>query len=334
MLFLNVFFKTLGLLIGITTFLILINLFFYYAFSENDDYSFKSGDIDSNNIIVTLSLNGPIINSPNQSFFGGLVNYIEPEDVKKQLEKLKKLNVKILILKINSPGGTVTASSSLENIIKKFKLQSDTKIYFYTEEILTSGGYWVATAGDKIFANYGAIIGSIGVSGPSWYYYDNPTSISTSVLGQKIETENGIQIFDQNSGNSKDLYNPFRKPTEKELNHLQNIVKEIYDDFILKVSKSRKIKINYIKNQIGALIYTGKQAKDNFLIDEVIGFDELLENIVVNENLENYKILEYNFKNNFLNKYFESVFNLDNNFICKKINANFVSILPLFSNNC
>ena len=63
-------------------------------------------------------------------------------------------------------------------------------------------------SGDKIYANYGSIIGSIGVSGPSWYYYDKPKSISTGILGQKIETENGIYIFDQNAGNSKDLFNP------------------------------------------------------------------------------------------------------------------------------
>ena len=76
----------------------------------------------------------------------------------------------ILIIKINSPGGTVTATASLEKIINDFKKENKIEIYFYSDEILASGGYWVATSGDKIYANYGSIIGSIGVKGPDWFF--------------------------------------------------------------------------------------------------------------------------------------------------------------------
>ena len=239
-----------------------------------------------------------------------------------------------MIININSPGGTVTAVASLEAIISEFKQETETEVYFYSNEILASGGYWIATSGSKIFANYGSIIGSIGVSGPSWYYFDKPMSISTGLLGKEIQTKNGIYIFDQNAGPSKDLYNPFRKPTTKELDHLQNIVLEIYNDFIIKVSESRKIEIDVIKNDIGALIFTSKQAKENFLIDDVIDYNNLIKKIIKENNYSNYQILRIKIKQGFLEKYLESYIVINSNIICNKLNFNFVSILPLYLKNC
>ena len=58
-----------------------------------------------------------------------------------------------------------------------------------------SGGCWAALASDKIYAGYGAIIGSIGVRGPDWSYYDNPVSISTGILGKSVETKGGIKKY-------------------------------------------------------------------------------------------------------------------------------------------
>ena len=66
---------------------------------------------------------------------------------------------------------------------------------------------------------------------------------------------------------------------------MQLIVDEIYDDFLNKVSKSRKIDNEYIKNNVGALIYSSKQAKENFLIDDVINYDELINYIINKINL-------------------------------------------------
>ena len=334
MAFLNIFFKTLGFLIGITTFLILINIFLFLAPNDNGRFKFIEGDRESNNVIATLELSGPIINNLDNSLIGNIVEFIDPDLVREYLIGLEKLNPKVLIIKINSPGGTVAASATLEKIISNFKKQTEAEIYFHSNEILASGGYWVATSGDKIFANYGSIIGSIGVSGPSWYYYDEPTSISAGIFGQKIETRKGIKIFDQNAGNSKDLYNPFRKPTQSELIHLQNIVKKIYNDFINKVSKSRKIEINVLKNEIGALIYTGNQAKEKFLIDGVLDYNELIKKIIKLKKFEDYKILDMKVNDNFINKYLSNYFKINNSFVCNKLNINFVSVLPLFINNC
>ena len=332
--FFNTFLKTLGLLLGITTFIIFLNILVYAFTVDQEGFKFTKGDKESKNIIASLELNGPIISNFNESQLFKVTNYIEPKTVEKYLLNLEELKPSILIIKLNSPGGTVPATLSLEKIINKFKEKNKTEIYFYTSEILASGGYWVATSGNKIFANYGSIIGSIGVSGPSWYYYDNPKSISTGLLGQKIETENGIKIFNQTAGSSKDLYNPFRQPTKKEIKHLQNIVSEIYNLFIIKVSKSRKIEINILRDKIGALIYTGIQAKESFLVDDVLDYDDLITNILADKKFNNYKLVEMNFKNDFLSKYLSFFSNLNYQHVCNKLNSNFITIFPIFLKNC
>ena len=83
------------------------------------------------------------------------------------------------------------------------KKKQTLKYIFIQSEILASGGYWVATTADKIFASYGSIIGSIGVGGPSWYYYNTPLSVSSGIFGQSIETKKGIEVFNQNAGKVK-----------------------------------------------------------------------------------------------------------------------------------
>ena len=332
--FFNTFLKTIGILFGFSTFIIILSLFLTFLPKKNENFSFRDGDQESKNTIAVINLNGPIINNLTQNFVGNIINYINPDNVKKSLESLKDLKPNILIIRINSPGGTVTATAMLEKIINEFKNKSNSKIYFYSDEILASGGYWVSTSGDKIYTNYGSIIGSIGVSGPTWYYYNQPKSISNSIFGQTIETENGIEVFNQSAGISKDLFNPFRKPTNQEIYHLQSMVKEIYYDFIQKVSKSRKIEKNTLIEDIGALIFTSNQAKEKFLIDDVIDFDDLIDQIVKQENYKDFKIIQKNLEKNFITNYFSNFFYKKNTLICNKLNSNFSSIFPIFLNNC
>ena len=334
MAFINIFLKTLGFLIGSLTFLVILSLLI--SISSNEDSKFKviEGDPDSKNVIAEISLNGPIFNNYNQFLTSDFISYIDPNKVKEQLKILEKYNPKVVVFKINSPGGTVTATHNLENIIKKFKRKNKSEIYFYSDEILTSGAYWIATSGDKIFANYGAIIGSIGANGPSWYYYKTPRSISKGIFGQKIETIDEIEVYNQSAGNSKDLYNPFRKPTIEELNHLQSMVQEIYINFVNKVSKSRKIEKNILINEIGALIYTSNQAKDNFLIDNTFEYEELIEIILKENNFIDYKILKVEVQSNFINKYLSMYFNTNSNNFCEKINISFTTISPTFVEQC
>ena len=334
MAFFNTFLKTLGILLGFSSFIIILSVFLSILPNNDNDFSFKEGDRQSKNIIAVINLNGPIIKNLNENFIGNIIDYINPDNVKKSLENLEELTPKIVIIRINSPGGTVTATSTLEKIIREFKNKSNTKIYFYSDEILASGGYWVSTSGDKIYTNYGSIIGSIGVSGPTWYYYNRPKSISNNLFGQTIETEKGIEVFNQNAGISKDLFNPFRKPTNIELSHLESMVKEIYDEFIMKVSSSRKIERDNLINDIGALIFTANQAKKKFLVDDVINFEDLINQIVKEENYTDYRIIQKNLEKSLIKNFISNYFSKKNTLICNELNSNFSTIFPIFLNNC
>ena len=196
------------------------------------------------------------------------------------------------MVSINSPGGTVSASSELYDHFNEFKKKSNSKIYFHSSEILTSGGYWSSLAGEKIYANYGAIIGSIGVKGPDWIYFNEPKLISFGILGQTIEVKDEIKVYSTNAGKSKDLFNLFEKPTNEELSHLNIMVRKINNDFIQLVSKNRKIEKEIIKNEIGGLIFNSSQAKDHFLIDEEIGIEELVNLIIKENEFKNIRVLK------------------------------------------
>ena len=338
--FFSVFLRTLGFLSGVLIFLIIINIFLHFSNDlQKQHFVMTDGNEGSNNIIAKINLNGPIFNNNSNVFGNNLYDYIDPAKVKSYLEELKQLKINTLIININSPGGTVSATAELEQIIYKFKEDTNTKVYFFTKEILASGGYWVATTADKIFASYGSIIGSIGVSGPSWFYYNTPLNLSSGVFGQSIETKEGIEDFNQNAGEGKDLFNPFRRPKNDEIRHLQNIVDDVYSDFITKVSKSRKIEISVLKNDIGALIYNSNQAKNNFLVDEILNYEKLLELIIKENEFDNYKIYENKVDNsllgNLLAKYqIQPINEYSFKKICKNLETNISVIIPVYLKDC
>ncbi len=340
MLFLSVFFRTLGFLSALLIFLVIINILLFFS-NELSQKHFKiaEGDPSSNNIIANVNLSGPIISDNSKVLGNNLYDYINPTQVKSYLEELEKLNTNVLIININSPGGTVSATAELEQIIYEFKKSTDAKVYFYTKEILASGGYWIATAADKIFASYGSIIGSIGVSGPSWFYYNKPLSLGSGVFGQSIETKNGIEVFNQNAGEGKDLFNPFRRPKTDEIKHLQNIVDDVYNDFIQKVSKSRSIEISNIKNNIGALIYSSNQAKNKFLIDDILNYETLIKLIVKENKFEDYKIYENKISKSILANLLVKLQSKskDEHFFenfCRNLDTNINLIIPVYLKNC
>ena len=336
MAFLNVFSKTLGFLLGILVFIVIVNFLIKYIDNniENNTFNFRSGDQTSENVIGILNLNGVIISNYSNSIDINYHNFIYPSQVSKKLNEIQKLKPKVIIIKVNSPGGTVSASIEVFNIIKKFKSKQKIDIYVYSNEVLASGGYWIAMAADKIFAHYGALIGSIGVSGPSWIYYDKPISLSTGLLGSNIETENGIKIFSQNAGKSKDLYNPFRKPQDYEINHLNSIVNDIYFNFLEAVEQNRKLEKNYLIDEIGALIFNSNLAKENYLIDDVINLEELIKYIEKKYEFKNYKTYENPIKNSFFDRFLTFLNIKYSNNYCNVLKTNFTSILPNYIRSC
>ena len=270
--FFGTFFKVLAIFLAISSFIFLLGLTMNFLNSETErkNFTFLEGNQDSNNTIALINLKGPIISDPINFYnFGGFANIsaIYPSLIEEYLKELKRKNISGILVSIDSPGGSVSATHDLYNLFNDFNKEEQIPIYFHSKNLLASGAYWLALSGNKIFTNYGALIGSIGVKGPDWIYYNYPTSISSGILGYNIETKNGIEIFSNTAGKSKDLFNPFRPPTNEEIDHLQKMVNDIYNDFLTIVVSSRKIERDILKKKIGAKIYNSEKAYENNLID-------------------------------------------------------------------
>ena len=295
------FTKILGFLTAILIFIIIIGLIISLINRTNNNSSFTylRGDSTSTNKIAVLNINGPIISEPANFYrFAGMGNFdaIYPTLIESYLTDLQKEKVLGLIVSINSPGGSVSASHTIYNLFNQFKIKNNIPLYFYSTDMLTSGAYWVSLSANKIFTNYGALIGSIGVKGPDWIYYNSPTSLSTGLLGNAVESPKGIELFSNTAGISKDILNPFRQPSKKEISQLQSMVNNIYNDFVNLVSSNRKIEKNIVVNEIGAMIYNSKEAQKHYLIDGQKNINETIEVMAKELNLDNTNIISNNKK--------------------------------------
>ena len=309
----NLFFKTFVKIFAILSsisifFVVLLILSSFFTKIENKkNFVHTSGDINSQNKIAILKIIGPILNEPklisDYKLFSN-VNIIYVNKIKKILKNLESEKIKGLIISINSPGGSVSASFNLYNLFKDFKNNNNITLFFHTNELMASGAYWVSLSGNKIFANYGSLIGSIGVKGPDWIYFDEPIVISNGLLGSSVVTRKGIKKFNNIAGNSKDIFDPFRPPTNDEKNDLQNAVQNIYNDFVREVSSSRKIERNIILNDIGAMIYDTKSAKEKFLIDDTATLERAIKIMAKYLNFDTFQVIE---KENFTSSFVENI---------------------------
>ena len=334
--FYNVFIKTIAIFISILFIIILSSLLIILIEKNDNSHIFISGNENSDNVIAIIELNGLIIEENSE--FSNLTNpfIISPKKVSRILDNLKEISPKIIIFSINSPGGTVSASNNLYDVIKEFK-KNNVEILVHTNELLASGGYWVAISADEIYASYGSIIGSIGVKGPDWFFYDKPKKISTGIFGNSIETEKSIKVFSSKAGKYKDIFNPFREPTKDELDHLQSMVDEIYDNFVRIVSKERKIEDNTIINEIGALIYTAKKAAQLHLINGELNITQLINFKIKKRGFDNYKVIKIPYSKNSFQKFITGSFKNNKSNIqseCLSLRSSISAILSYESIGC
>ena len=311
--FFSAFAKTLGILLGFLAAIVMLAVLLGFLnnleFSAVYKYEIIKGDEKSENKIVYLNINGPIFSQSNQNISLINPNVIYVDMIEEELINLSNQeNIRALLISLNSPGGTVSGSNRLYEILLNFKEEYKIPIYIHVEELLASGAMWAALPANKIYASYGAIIGNIGVKGPAWFVYNNPKSIKNNFFGPEISTFNGIDFYQPYAGRSKDIFNPFRQPTEEEINNIQEMLNSIYDKFILYVSKHRKIESDYIRNDIGALLYDSQSAKSHNLIDGIFSFEETVEELTKNLKIKtDYKILEIKNTNKNFIQHFSSI---------------------------
>ncbi|MDN5106170.1 signal peptide peptidase SppA [Aliarcobacter butzleri] len=179
-------------------------------------------------------------------------------DVSKTLENIEKAktdtNIKGVLLVVDSPGGAVAPSIEVAYAIKELKQIKP--VVVYASGVIASGSYYASIWADKIIANPGSMVGSIGVI---------MQGVNTKELMDKI----GIQTQTVKAGKYKESGTPTRKWTEFEEKQLQSVIDDTYNMFITDVATARNLDVKNHISFADAKIFTSKQAKDVGLVDEV-----------------------------------------------------------------
>lgn len=182
---------------------------------------------------------------------------VDSEDVIDQLKKYSKnSSVKAIVLRIDSPGGAVVPSQEIYEELRKVKLQSNQKIVTSMGTVAASGGYYIASASDKIVANPGTLTGSIGV-------------IMEFASVEQLMDKLGVKSEVVKSGARKDVGNFMRAMTPDEKAYLQGVIDDVHGQFVDAVSLGRKMKREDVWKLADGSVYTGRQAKQMGLVDEL-----------------------------------------------------------------
>ncbi len=198
--------------------------------------------------IAVVYIEGPIITS--EGIIEELKEY-EDDD-----------SVKALVLRVNSPGGGVAPSQEIFRVVRRIAEQK----YVVTSmgSLAASGGYYISAPSTSILANPGTLTGSIGVimEIPNVESLMDKVGISTEVI---------------KSGEMKDMGSAFRKMSEKDRRVLQEIIDEVYEQFVIDVAQSRGMTVDAVRKLADGRILTGSQALRAGLVDEMGGLDDAID---------------------------------------------------------
>jgi protease-4 len=210
--------------------------------------------------IQVLRLTGVIMDH-EESFFSSTDS---APSVLKQLRKaVKDPHVKAVLLRINSPGGTVSASQEISDEIISLK-EKNKPVVVSMGDLAASGGYYISSQADQIIAEPGTLTGSIGVI---------MSMINLKGLGDKL----GLQPEVIKSGKFKDLGSPYRPMTADDKAILQALILDSYDQFVNAVAKGRKMSVDDVKKIADGRVYSGRQALKIHLVDKMGGYDTAMD---------------------------------------------------------
>jgi len=216
--------------------------------------------------ILLIDISG-IISSENRDSFGGMSR--SPDHVARLKEELKRAqkdhSIKALVLRINSPGGTVTASDIMYRELMDFKAQTNVPIVACLMDIAASGGYYIAVASDNIYAHPTTITGSIGV-------------IALKFNAKGLLDKIGVVNETITSAALKDSMSPFRGMSEQERSIMQAVLDELHERFTGVVQAGRA---HLSASEIAALsdgrVFTAAQALEAGLVDGIGYLDSAIE---------------------------------------------------------
>jgi protease-4 len=190
---------------------------------------------------------------------------LSPQPVVGQLKKFAEdSSIKAIIIHVNSPGGGVAASEEIYREVKRIRSEKKKRIVVSIETVGASGAYYVASASDKIYADSGSIVGSIGVIA-EWMNYGD--------LLKWAKLKNVVI----KTGEFKDTGNPARDLTPAEQAYMQDLINSMFGQFVHAVADGRGLKYDDVKAIANGKVWTGEQAKSMNLIDGVGDFETVVD---------------------------------------------------------
>jgi protease IV len=201
--------------------------------------------------------------------------------VREELKKAQKdAKVRALVVRINSPGGTVTASDIVFRELDSFRKATGVPIVASMMDVAASGGYYIALAADTIVAHPTTVTGSIGVI---------MISLNAEGLMQKV----GLATNTIKSGARKDMGSPFRPLTPEERAIFQSVIDDLQRQFVAKVVERRKLPTATAAALADGRIYTAEQALHHRLVDRIGYMSDAVEVARTSAGLDEAKVIVY-----------------------------------------
>jgi protease-4 len=181
-----------------------------------------------------------------------------------------------VILRINSPGGSpVQAAEIYEEIRRLRKLHPDKPVHAVVSDICASGGYYIAAAADKIYANPSSLVGSIGVLMDGFGFTETMNKL-------------GVERRLLTAGEHKGMLDPFSPVDEKEQAHVQKMLDQVHEQFIRAVREGRGKRLAESPELFSGLIWSGEEAKKLGLVDDFGSADFVAREVIGAEDLMDY----------------------------------------------
>ena len=189
----------------------------------------------------------------------------DAKEILKQFDEYEQnQTVKAILLRVDSPGGGVAPSQEIYDRVVSIHKKGRQKIVVSMGSVAASGGYYISCAADKVIANPGSLTGSIGV-------------IMEFANVQELFKKIGLDTVVIKTGEYKDIGNPARSMTPAEKQLLQDVIDDVYRQFIEAISQGRKISPEKVRQIADGRIFSGRQAKGLGLVDELGGLEKAIE---------------------------------------------------------
>lgn len=262
---------------------------FFSSFSDQSPVTVLE-EGDANNQIAVINIEGVIQSAPESS---GFLNPAAGYNHQLTIEALKEIieddSVKAILLDVNSPGGGVYESAEVHKYLKEAK-DKGKKIYSSMGTMAASGGYYVSAPADKIYASNETLTGSIGVI---------MQSIDYSELAEKY----GVKFNTYTSGDMKDMLSPSKKPSKEEKEYVQHMVDSMFSDFVKVVADGRDMSEKEVRKLADGRVYLGNDALENGLVDEIGYYDDALNDLKKEIDVDNPQVYTYGQDLNSLSKF-------------------------------